>query len=259
VDNILESLEKQLHEKLGVSPRGKLRIKFYSQGSSAYPEIDQQRTLEVLAYDPELGDIQALRAQLTAERNENFRLHERLDAAHGRLMEFITGQNTIFAQITQGYTVLATTRGQVQAGAEAGTLQSVVGAVMLVGLLPLLREAFDVPDDLPLGEVVRLMGMRLRKMILGNATLRKNQALPGSDPPAALETGTSEKFEAELYDEAGEGGDEPKNAPPPPAPTPRPSPEQVIAWVKEDPLWGLLMWDQLKSTPGLMARVLEAR
>lgn len=251
IENLLSNLEAQIVERLGHDPRGKLRVRVYEAGNSMVPNVDLSRLLDVNVYSEEEGDPRQLRAQLVEERNENFRLRAQLADLHGHLLAQAQIMGTMASESMKNLAQVGTVRAQITAAGDAGQLNSAVGVLVLMMGLPLLRETFDLPDHMPLSKVVALMVERLKQAVYGVP-----EAAPGRIAPPAKQLGdgvSAGNLSTEDEPEAPSDEAEPVNGQHHPALSPaRPSAAQVLDWFREDPAWGVEIYNGLMADPALL-------
>ncbi|MCK6525742.1 hypothetical protein L6R49_30435, partial [Myxococcota bacterium] len=218
VDGVLNDVYKQLCERIGLQPRGQLRIKVYVVGSSGDPLIDLHRTLDYSGDElEEFGSDAYWRKVAMEERAENFRLREQNNQLMLNAFQATNAAHGLLAQITveqaKGFSQVATLRAQLGGLSEAGTVTSAAGIfVMLLGL-PLLRQAFKIPAGAPLESIGELLAEQLKAAISG--------APPPKARPAVRMTPAAT---------AADPVQEPEAAPPAVVLTA----EAVIAWLRED-------------------------
>lgn len=215
VDNVLNDVHKQLCERIGLQPRGQLRIKVYIVGESGDPLIDLHRTLEYSGDDiEEVGSDAYWRKVALEERSENYRLRDQLNQLMLTAFQGTNAAHGLVAQIAveqaKGFSQVATLRAQLGGLSEAGTVTSAAGIfVMLLGL-PLLRQAFQIPAGAPLESIGELLATKLKEAISGSPAKPAIRMAPKAEEPS---TGASQD-----------------QADTPPAITA----EAVIAWLRED-------------------------
>lgn len=172
IDNVCTSLEDEIAKKIGIAPRGYLRLIVFSKGRSNNPEIDQHSTLDLIGGDDENDGLKeaTARAQLVEMLLENRALRAQNFDLVAKLVDAMQITATMGSNAQAKLVDLATIRTQVSTAEAAGQLHSAAGLLVLFFGLPLLRKAFEVPDSMSMGDVVQLMADRLRLAITGTKT-----------------------------------------------------------------------------------------
>lgn len=215
VDGVLNDVYKQLCERIGLQPRGQLRIKVYVVGSSGDPLIDLHRTLDYSGDELEEYGSESYWRKIAMERDaENYRLREQNNQLFLTCLQGTNNAHGLVAQIAveqaKSFSQVATLRAQLGGLSEAGTVTSAAGIfVMLLGL-PLLRQAFQIPAGAPLESIGELLATKLKEAISGSPAKPAIRMAPKAEEPS---TGASQD-----------------QADTPPAITA----EAVIAWLRED-------------------------
>lgn len=258
IDNLLNDLERQIIEKVGYDPRGKLRLRIYERGQSATPNVDHTRLLDVKIYDSDDDNPAQLRAALTEERNENHRLREMNVGLVTDLARIVTEQHGQMALMSsssmKSLAEVATVRAQVGAAGEAGQLHSAVGLLVLFLGLPFMREMFDLPDNVPVSQIVAVAVERFKLAFFGKG---ENVSTPKQVPQARrmmLENGahdtdgdTDERLELQDDDDDTDEVAEPGGPP---------EPEVILTWLRDDPAWGRRVYQTLMGDAALIAQLM---
>lgn len=250
IDNLVNDLTQQITDKVGLDPRGKLRVKVYEKGSSGTPQVDHTRRIEVKLFEGDEESVAQLRAQLAEERNHSFRLMQAMFELQRLLVEQAGQSNTLAATAVQATMQIGTVRGQVAAASDAGQLNSAVGVLVLMLGLPLLREAFDLPESMPLSQIVRLATERLKRALLGApgpeggnvSTPARIPAIEDAGDPVSESTEDGETEEDETHTS--------EQAPP--------APSVVLEWARTDPGWGANVYKAIMADSALVAKIMEA-
>lgn len=240
IDGLCSAVSSQIVDKLGNNPAGYLRIKCFSKGNSVTPEVDFNRTIDVSLIGEEDTEIQVLRAQLTQERNHGFRKDETIERLTAQLVNQSGQAHQLTASTVASFTSVASVRAQIGAAGEAGQLHSALGVLLLFAVIPALRDAFNLPDDMPVTELVRLGMQRFKKMVIGD----KQRAAPArpppaSSPPADLNTPAIEAEPSDDDDATTDDGNV----------STRPTTAQIVEWICSDPAWALELVEALKAEP----------
>lgn len=238
IDGLCSAVSSQIVDKLGNNPAGYLRIKCFSKGNSVTPEVDFNRTIDVSLIGEEDTEIQVLRAQLTQERNHGFRKDETIERLTAQLVNQSGQAHQLTASTVASFTSVASVRAQIGAAGEAGQLHSALGVLLLFAVIPALRDAFNLPDDMPVTELVRLGMQRFKKMVIGDKQRTPSAPPPASSPPADPNTPA---IEAEASDDEPTTDD--GNV------TTRPTTAQIVEWICSDPDWALDLVAALKADP----------
>lgn len=255
IENVIGKLETQIIEKLGSDPRGKLKVRIYEKGCSARPNINFSRSLDFKFSDEEDGNIAQLRAMLVEERNENFRLRNQAHMLLDRVVAISSELAVMGGSAVKSLTEISTVRGQVSAASDAGHLNSAVGVIVLMVMLPLLRESFNLPSNMPLTDVVSLMVRRMKETINGKTSAPKRMddpppnplRLKGGEAEPPVETPTGASTETATTDDS-DPFEWPEHPPPP---------QQVAVWFDNYPDWAADVGRVLTSDPQRMLKLVE--
>lgn len=244
IDGICSAVASQIVDKHGNNPAGYLRIKCFTKGNSVTPEVDFNRTIDVSLIGEEDTEIQVLRAQLTVERNHGFRKDETIERLTAQIVNQSGQAHQLTASTVASFTSVASVRAQIGAAGEAGQLHSALGVLLLFAVIPALRDAFNLPDDMPVTELVRLGMQRFKKMVSGDGTKRAPAAPPRASSPPDLSAPAISQDDAQPTDEEpsaeAEGGN---------VTTTRPTTAEIVEWICSDPMWALELVNALKADP----------
>lgn len=252
IENLLIDLEEQIIAKVGHDPRGKLRVRIYEQKKSQTPNVDHTRILDVRMYSEEDENPAAVKAALVEERNENYRLRQILADANGRLVQMSEMFATMASSAMKNLSEVGTVRAQVATAGDAGNLNSAVGVLVLMLGLPMLREAFKLPDNVPLSQIVSMMMKRLQQAIHGTPKQIEAGRPSARELPELGEPGnvSSADEEADPSDDGSAEGLDLSELEPPAV-------DQVLVWLKADPAWGGRVYTAITADVPLMLLLKE--
>lgn len=230
VCNLVEAVSKVITGKLGPSPAGLLRVQGYVKGESGNPgkPLDFSRTL-VPADLSGLGDpnLTLVRGQLDQALRQNSTLHT-------LLVQLASANAGSLGQLAQANAQLATVRAAASAGADAGTLGTLIGIGAVLVMAPVIKRELGLPPNATLDQV--LQSVRRQALSVAAADALEPPAPPPramfSEPPAPPGAGGGAG--------AGAGGPEAPEAAQgaaqaPPLPAGQVDLDQVLAQLRADP------------------------